>query len=676
MKRAGLRKRVYQTCLTAGFLILLFTGLRSAASSQTNTLRIAFHSEAIPYSFVDENGEAKGFLIELVTWLAAQSGYQAEFVPYDRHSSCSMALLNKEVDAVIGNKNQMGDDTLYRTLDPLVSSSMCLVVLTEQAQALRDTQDFSDCRAVYEYGTVMPLFLYSLRARQYISGGVQEDLLKALQSGRAEIALMDFESCMYLMQKPQYKDRFTILRRDMGAVDYTLILRKEDQMLSSQLERIIIDAQTSGAYEAAADRWLANNREENLERLRRLWIVLGVIAATAVAVIVFIIWMNRLLSRKVTEKTAELEKANRLLDEKILALENDSRLRRDILENSPNGMVAFDTKDRVTLINRAALSMAGLESIPEGCQIKDLPLWSELLRALSDPDNTSPAVSNGQPHEAALTVDGQPRKFRCALICGASDPEGERILSAEDITDEEQERQKLFEQEKNLYLNRFVAGIAHEIKNPLMSIRTAASLLKDNPSDREVQEAAAYFVPEEVDRINQLVEGLVHYARPVKGEQSIFEVRPLIEECLYLVELATKKSSIRYTLALEPGLYVQAHRDRLKQSLLNIIMNSLESMEERLQKEAGQTLTLQIRAYGREEYVTLTVRDEGMGMNEQAVRNCLNPFYTTKARGTGLGLTLVRQYLDENGGKLSIESREGEYTQITLQLRRIPYDEA
>ena len=639
-----IRKRIRPGRLFSALCLLLFLmSLSPAASAQTPKLRVAFHSEAVPYSFVDEDGRDQGFLIELITWIGAQNGYEVEFVPYDRHSSCSMALLNKEVDAVIGNKNQMGDDTLYRTLDPLVSSSMCLVVLTEQAQALRDTQDFSDCRAVYEYGTVMPLFLYSLRARQYISGGVQEDLLKALQSGRAEIALMDFESCMYLMQKPQYKDRFTILRRDMGAVDYTLILRKEDQMLSSQLERIIIDAQTSGAYEAAADRWLANNREENLERLRRLWIVLGVIAVTAVAVIVFIIWMNRLLSRKVTEKTAELEKANRLLDEKILALENDYRLRRDILENSPNGMVAFDTEDRVTLINRAALSMAGLESIPKGCQIKDLPLWSELLRALSDPDNTSPAVSNGQPHEAALTVDGQPRKFRCALICGASDPEGERILSAEDITDEEQERQKLFEQEKNLYLNRFVAGIAHEIKNPLMSIRTAASLLKDNPSDRE---------------------------------QSIFEIRPLVEECLYLVELAAKKTSIRYTLELEQGLFVEAHRDRLKQSLLNIIMNSLESMEERLQKEPGKTLTLQIRAYREEESVNVLVRDEGLGMNKQAVRKCLNPFYTTKARGTGLGLTLVRQYLDENGGKLSIDSREGEYTQIILQLRRIPYDEA
>ena len=676
MKRAGLRKRVYQTCLTAGFLILLFTGLRSAASSQTNTLRIAFHSEAIPYSFVDENGEAKGFLIELVTWLAAQSGYQAEFVPYDMHSSCSMALLNKEVDAVIGNKNQMGVDTLYSVLDPLVSSSMCLVVLSENSETFRNMQDFSSYCAVYEYGTVMPLFLYSLKARQYISCSVQEDLLIALQSGRAEIALMDYESCMYLMQQPSYKDRYTVIRRDMGGVDYTMILRKEDQTLSSQLGRAIIDAQASGAYEAVADRWLQNNKEVTQERLRRLGIFLGILAGTAFIVITFIIWMNRLLSRKVTEKTAELKEANQLLDEKILALENDSRLRRDILENSPNGMVAFDIQDRITLINRAALNMAGLDSIPEEGRIKEIPLWSELLQALSDPDNGSSPANSGQPHEIALTVDNQPRKFRCSLIRGASDPGGERILSAEDITDEEQERQKLFEQEKNLYLNRFVAGIAHEIKNPLMSIRTAASLLKDNPSDREVQEAAAYFVPEEVDRINQLVEGLVHYARPVKGEQSIFEVRPLIEECLYLVELATKKSSIRYTLALEPGLYVQAHRDRLKQSLLNIIMNSLESMEERLQKEAGQTLTLQIRAYGGEEYVTLTVRDEGMGMNEQAVRNCLNPFYTTKARGTGLGLTLVRQYLDENGGKLSIESREGEYTQITLQLRRIPYDES
>lgn len=145
---------------------------------------------------------------------------------------------------------------------------------------------------------------------------------------------------------------------------------------------------------------------------------------------------------------------------------------------------------------------------------------------------------------------------------------------------------------------------------------------------------------------------------------------------MYLIELAAKKWSIRYSMDLESDLFVQAHRDRLKQSLLNIIMNSLESMEERLTARPQETLGLTIRAFAEEEYVTILVWDEGMGMSEQAIRDCLDPFYTTKERGTGLGLTLVRQYLDENGGKLSIDSREGEFTQVTLQMRRIPNDEA
>lgn len=672
--KAGGRK--IRQGLLMGWLAVLLLGVCLPVAAEPQKLRVAYHSQTVPYSYMDDSGTGSGFLLELTAWLAQQCGYEAEFVPYDTHSSCRMALLTGDVDAIIGNKNLLGDETLFQSMEPIVSSSLCLVVTADQAKALAGNQDYSSFRAVYEYGTVIPLFLYSLHARQYISCSVQEDILIALRSGRAEIAIMDNESCMFLMQQPEYKDGYAVLRRDMGTVDYTLILQKGNQFLANQLSRAIIDAQTGGIYEEIADRWLANRGAETQLKLHRLWVSLGIVVAVALVVILFITWMNRLLSSKVTEKTAELATANKLLDEKVLALENDSRLRRTILENSPSGMVAFDAEERVTLINQAALRMQGLSSVPEDCRIRDLPLWNRLLEKLSEQVLSSSSAPPGQSHEISLTVDSQQKKYRCALIRGASDPGEECILSAEDITDEEQEKQKLFEQEKNLYLNRFVAGIAHEIKNPLMSIRTAASLLRDNPSDQEFQEAVAYFVPEEVDRINQLVEGLVHYARPVKGEQSVFEIRPLIEECMYLIELAAKKWSIRYSMDLESDLFVQAHRDRLKQSLLNIIMNSLESMEERLTARPQETLGLTIRAFAEEEYVTILVRDEGMGMSEQAIRDCLDPFYTTKERGTGLGLTLVRQYLDENGGKLSIDSREGEFTQVTLQMRRIPNDEA
>ena len=113
-------------------------------------------------------------------------------------------------------------------------------------------------------------------------------------------------------------------------------------------------------------------------------------------------------------------------------------------------------------------------------------------------------------------------------------------MTVEDITAEERKKQELFEQEKKQSLNRLVAGIAHEIKNPLMAIRTAATLMRDQGSDQEVQEAFSKYVPDEVDRINQLVNGLIHYARPVEGDLERIELSKVVQECLYLTKVVTK----------------------------------------------------------------------------------------------------------------------------------------
>ena len=119
------------------------------------------------------------------------------------------------------------------------------------------------------------------------------------------------------------------------------------------------------------------------------------------------------------------------------------------------------------------------------------------------------------------------------------------------------------------------------------------------------------------------------------------------------------------------GQWILGNRDQIKQILINIVINGKESMEEKLATLPGDAeLTLQIALRESKDGSVVTVRDEGMGMSAEAVEQCMNPFFTTKRTGTGLGLTLSRQFAKENNGEMTITSEVGVYTQIQIEFRR------
>ena len=250
------------------------------------------------------------------------------------------------------------------------------------------------------------------------------------------------------------------------------------------------------------------------------------------------------------------------------------------------------------------------------------------------------------------------------------------LLNVEDVTAEERKKQELFENEKSSSINQLAAGIAHEIKNPLMSISTMASLLKTQGNDPEVQEAIVKFVPNEVNRINQLIEGLISYARPVKGKREPVNLADVVRECLYLTKIASKKNSICYKIDLDDSIEIFVNRDKIKQSLINIILNGIESMKKKLQKEQSKPLLMTISMHKDMKFVWVCIRDEGVGMSEMEINRCMEPFYTTKTVGTGLGLALVKQFMLENDGMIDIHSEIDCYTEILLRFRRSDKDEA
>ena len=237
------------------------------------------------------------------------------------------------------------------------------------------------------------------------------------------------------------------------------------------------------------------------------------------------------------------------------------------------------------------------------------------------------------------------------------------------MTEEENRRSEIYEANKNQTLNRLIAGIAHEIKNPLMSIQAFASILREQGNDKDFQESFAQYVPQEVGRINRLIESLINYAKPVNGIKERVDAQRLTNECVYLVSASVKNKQIPFPCHNAVSAYIQVNRDQIKQALLNLLINSIESVEERLALESDSRPSILVTVVKENGTVRISVRDEGTGMNDESIQNCIEPFYTTKKTGTGMGLSLAKQFVTENGGQFHLTSQLDVYTEISMLFK-------
>ena len=245
----------------------------------------------------------------------------------------------------------------------------------------------------------------------------------------------------------------------------------------------------------------------------------------------------------------------------------------------------------------------------------------------------------------------------------------ERVFIVEDVTSEEQEKQEIFEESKNKALNRIISGIAHEIKNPLTTIRTYASLAKDQGDDPEFLESFQEYVPREVDRISRMIETLMNYSRPPRGQIERFSMASVVDDCLGIAYISAKKK-IRIETDLDRELYVYTSKEPIRQALVNLLMNSVESVETKLAAGVDPAdLFVRVRVFRRESFVVTEVYDTGTGMTEEQVQQCTDPFFTTKTTGTGMGLAMSKMYIRETGGSLEVESALGEFTIMRMVFK-------
>jgi two-component system sensor histidine kinase PilS (NtrC family) len=169
----------------------------------------------------------------------------------------------------------------------------------------------------------------------------------------------------------------------------------------------------------------------------------------------------------------------------------------------------------------------------------------------------------------------------------------------------------------------------------------------------------------EIDRLNHLITEFLEYARPVDVERSNIDFSILLEETLDSLANDPMARSITVEKSLEPALHILGHRDKLKQALLNILVNAIQSMDVTTKK----ILTVRLFQVGGS--VTLVIQDTGVGISENNLKKIFEPFHTTKVKGTGLGLAIVHSILEAHAAQIDVKSVVNEGTTFSLTFKRV-----
>ena len=338
-----------------------------------------------------------------------------------------------------------------------------------------------------------------------------------------------------------------------------------------------------------------------------------------------------------------------------------------IIKNAASGVIAVDSRGDVIAINPAAEEIIGYQQNdligqPYAALFADTRFYSPILDTLR----------HGKEH-LALEISYPARGRVIELSVTTSrlhNPAGELIgalVIFVDLTARKETQRRLAQAEKLATLGELMAGVAHEVRNPLTANRGYVQIIKQHDLRPTHQEYLA-IVLKEIDSINRVIQQLLNFSRPQKSQWQPTHLNTLIEEALILVKTSGIQTRIAFCIECSADLpTIVADRELLKQVLLNILINAVQAIG------AGGKIRITTRQYSAHQQA-VTIEDSGCGIDPGLQKRIFDPFFTTKASGTGLGLALSQRIINIHQGDILVDSSPGQGAAFTLILPLNPQE--
>lgn len=386
--------------------------------------------------------------------------------------------------------------------------------------------------------------------------------------------------------------------------------------------------------------------EGRKEDIRNTAIISGVLILLGLAGFISMFWMQGYRSAK-------------------KSLQDTSAIKDQVVTSLPVGLIATDKDGRIAFYNSAAERITGLDLAQARGKEPDTILPSHLC-GLKESLDLGESISEKEMECEFTENKIVPVSITASKIINEEGQFIGQVLIIRDLGEVRRLQDEIRRKEKLAAIGGLAAGVAHEIRNPLSSIKGIASYYKSKFEDGSQDKEMAGVMIEEVDRLNRVISELLEFARPTTLNRKPSDMNELLKHSAQLVEqeAAAKKIGIQLNLTSD-SVETDVDPDRLTQCFLNLFLNALQAMESGGLLSVGSSTSVNGK-------VVIDIRDNGSGISAENLSKIFDPYFTTKPKGTGLGLAIVHKIIEAHEGQIRVRSNTGQGTVFSIAMPLMP----
>ncbi|KAA0895236.1 two-component system sensor histidine kinase NtrB [Oryzomonas rubra] len=360
-------------------------------------------------------------------------------------------------------------------------------------------------------------------------------------------------------------------------------------------------------------------------------------------------YLTALITSFLSARARESEEA---LREKTVNYDELERLSTSIVSNLESGLLTITPAGRIRVFNRYAEMITGMtQADAYNTRLVDI------FPALADIAGNMDSRMDGEfeyelPSDETMTLG-----YNAVSFCDSQGVSAGAIVNFKDLTSMKRMETALKRADRLAALGEISARMAHEIRNPLAAMSGSVQMLAEHGSVSEDDQRLLKIVLREAGRLNGLITDFLAYARPSSPCKERFELRPLVEDLIMLLSSDSHFSTVSFRNLVAAHILIQADINQLRQVLLNLFRNSAEAMPE------GGVVGIESRfqlsgadGFNKTPAAVITVTDSGCGIDNTTAVHLFEPFWTTKAEGSGLGLAVTYRIIEAHGGTITVES--------------------
>jgi two-component system sensor histidine kinase HydH len=389
--------------------------------------------------------------------------------------------------------------------------------------------------------------------------------------------------------------------------------------------------------------WMKEYEKARKEDLRHALVMGGILLVLGSAAIYFIFLIQ---SYYLVERT---------LDEMKSYTEN-------VVENMPNGLISVDREGKIVSINRNVIKLLELK----GGRIRGVGFDQVIQLNIFDVNETLELGKEVIEKEVLCRTAGGRAVPVSISATPLTDAEGRNIGAVtilRDLREIRELQEKVRRSERLASLGRLASGIAHEIRNPLSSIKGFAQYFQGKLKPASQDKSYADIMVREVERLDRVIAGLLDFARPQEPHPEPVSIGDILDHSLKLLQSDLQRKGVRVERNYEDGdIKINVDRDQITQAFINVFKNSLESMER------GGKLRIFLDQNQDKKMLEIRVSDTGCGISRENLSRIFDPFFSTKKKGVGLGLAITLKIIENHRGEIDVDSTEGKGTTFRVLL--------